>query len=351
MAIDFDNFYQWCCERFGEQNLKVRHTAHGVEICMNSLWSLDEIGKEDRKYKLWMSCHGGKKKVEHGVYRCWLTDHSGTLVEFVSDQDGIPYDEAEELIADIPSLRALEMKVDQLFEFKGETEIPTVAPQSDIEFPDHCYRIKDMSPDDPWCIRATDYLHGRKLPIDEYYVTNGQCEKEDWRCRIVIPYYDRDGKLMFYNGRHMDDKNPMRYRKLEDVDLEEVLYMTKWPREGSKVYLMEGEFDAKSIELAGLVGAACGGKSLSSSQMELLRGYQIVLAFDADDAGLKAVLEIGDELLSLGFPVKYVRPPKVFKDWNKLLVERDAQTLRQYLERFERPYSRDTSLLIRSKLL
>ena len=352
MAIEFDTFHQWCVDRFGELNVRVKHTAHGVEICTHSPWSLDDIGKEDRKFKLWMSCEGGKKKVEHGTYRCWLTDRSGTLVDLVSKMDGISYEIAEDAIGQTPSLRALEEKALRLVGLETEPfevdESDEWEPEGDVDLPDSCFRLSEMSDSDPWFHRGADYLRGRGLPIGDYLICTGSSEAREMRDRIVIPYHDRDRRLIFWNARAIDPKRNDRYQKPSGIDLDSVIFMTRWPEKGAKVYLMEGEFDAHSIDLAGFVAAACGGKSLSEAQIELLRGYRIVLAFDADGAGLKAVLDTGEQLLGLGFEVSYVRPPKLFKDWNKLALERGTQTLRSYLERFENRFTPKTSLMLRS---
>ena len=112
---------------------------------------------------------------------------------------------------------------------------------------------------------------------------------------------------------------------------------------------MEGEFDAIALKLAGVVGCACGGKFMSETQIEMIREYDPVLAFDADEAGLEAMVNIGNTLLERGFKkVSYVRPPKAFKDWNGLLVNKNLETAREYLFRFEKSFTKDTPLVLLS---
>jgi DNA primase len=155
-----------------------------------------------------------------------------------------------------------------------------------------------------------------------------------------------------------DKKGALRYMKAKNVPQDDVLFMTEWPRAGTKIYIMEGEFDALSLRQAGLVACALGGKSISDTQIEMIRQYEPVLAFDADegefkeDTGLQALINVGMTLLERGFhKVSYVRPPKVYKDWNKLLVERNAPTIKAYVERFEKPFTTSTpDLLLAAKL-
>ena len=343
MAVDFDMFHEWCKEHFGPENIKVRHTAHGTEICAQSPWAEEKIGKSDRKYKLWMNPSGGKKNFEGGAYRCWYTDRMGSLVSLVSDRDNIPYEEAEELITGTTSLRSLEKRVHEFFGFYETMEVPEIEEEPDeMALPDFTFLIDKMSSSSHWRVRARRYLRERKIPSQGLYVCT---EDPEYGNRIIIPWYDRNERLYFWNARTMSP-NPkvLRYTKPKHGDQENAIYMTAWPEPGHKVYIMEGELDAISLSLANLVGCACGGKFLSDAQVELLRGYIPVLAFDADEPGRGALMHIGTQLLEAGFPeVYYVRPPKIYKDWNKLLVERNIYTLSAYIERFEKRFTQMTA--------
>lgn len=342
--IDFDTYYDWCKDRFGEENLKIKNTSHGVEICTHSFFAKQKLGIDDHKYHLWMCPEGGKKKLGGGGYRCWYTDAMGSLIELVALVDQIDYDDAEELITGCTSLRALERKVHEFFGTKSE--VPPPEPPTDFQLPNFSFLIDKLPPRHFWRTRAKNYLNGRKLPSDGLYV----CTDGEHRNRIVIPYYDRSGKLMWWNARTMSNhKKTRRYAK-PTGDQESVLYMTTWPEPGRKVYVMEGEFDAKSLGLAGLAACACGGKYLSEAQMELLREYRLVLAFDADESGRGALIDTGRALLSSGFSqIGYVRPPVVYKDWNALLVQRNVPTLKAYIERFEKPFTSTTAEFLLSQ--
>lgn len=355
MAVDFDLFQEWAIDHFGEANIKIRNTAHGVEICTHSPWSEAKIGKVDNKFHLWMSPSGGKSAhPEHGSFRCWLTDRMGSLVRLVAETDRISFEEAEDRICGASSLRALEQRVHEFFGHKEEVEAMSEAVEvkpTTVELPPFAFLIDKMAPTHFMRSKARQYLSKRKIPTEGLYV----CVAGDYVNRIVVPYYNADGELIYYNARLMSDKKDvLRYMKCpaEIVAQENVLYMTEWPKPGSKVYTMEGEFDAKTMQISGLVGCACGGKFMSDAQIELIRGYEPVLAFDADGAGLKAMIDTGMALLEKGFPkVSFVRPPAVYKDWNKLLVERNAETIRAYINRYEKPFTADTPALLLSNRL
>lgn len=349
MAVDYDAFLTWAEDKFGRENIKIR-SSNGGEICTHSFFA-HQAGIEDWKYHLWMNPSGGKNQLKHGAYRCWKTDKKGSLVALVAMLDHISFEEAEAQLCGESSLRALERRCHEFFGAKDAyADVPEVAPapKPDVEFPEHTMFLKDMTPGSFKRLDAEKYLRERKLPLDKYALCLGD---KDFENRIIIPYYDRDGKLIYYNARTMSKKkNILRYRKCDGVEQDTVLYFPKWPEPGDRIYLMEGEFDADSVALAGFFGCGCGGKFLSEGQIEMLRPFQVTLAFDADKWGLEAMNRIGMQLLEKGFSgLKYVRPPKVYKDWNKLLQERNSPVVRAYIERFEKPYSAATADLLKSR--
>lgn len=364
MGVDFDTFLSWAKDRFGEDAVKVRHTAHGDEILTHSFYA-HRAGIEDYTYNLWMNPSGGKgkKAPEKGSFRCWKTETMGTLVKLVADYDSIDYDEAEELICGSSSLRNLEKKVHEFFDQlagieKEEETIKEPEPAKEMSLPDWTYYIDDMPHYHSMKYRAEKYLAQRKIPTKGLYV----CTNDDYKDRIIIPYYNADGKMVWYNGRLMYDKEGViKYMKCKSEDgltQDDVLYMTSWPEPGAKLYIMEGEFDAMSVAQAGLVACAIGGKFMSDTQIEMIRQYRPVLAFDADDgnfkrdSGLQALINVGGQLLERGFSnIGFVRPPKAFKDWNKLLVMKSAIDLRKYVEYYEKPFKTTTpSLLLAQRI-
>lgn len=332
--IDYDTFYDWVKDRFGEENIEL----HGDEICVPSIFT------EDHKHHLWMNPYGGKKERENGVFRCWYTNNRGSLVSLVSLVDKISYDEAEELICNSLSLRALEKKVEEFFSNKTEPEVTTpIVPTEGLQLPPHTYLIDSMSNGFDKK-RATEYLADRKIPTDNLYF----CTDGDYKNRIIIPYYTEDNKLVWFNARTISRaKGVTRYMKPNDkrFSQEDALYFTKYPRHKSKIYLTEGEFDAISLTCCGFTGVACGGKSLSEGQIEIIRKYIPVLSFDTDegkkmDYGQYALMEVGKQLLEKGFDeIYFVRPPKGFKDWNALLKDTNPDVIKHYIAKYEKKFT------------
>lgn len=366
MAVDYDVFLNWAKDRFGTDAVKIKHTAHGDEILTHSFYA-HRKGIDDYTFNLWMSPSGGKGKhsPEKGSFRCWKTDTMGTLVRLVADYDRISYDEAEELICGASSLRSLELKVHEFFGHKEwtppEPQVEEVEePIKGLCLPDNCHLIDKMDEWNALANMARSYLAGRKIPTKGLYLCT---EHEEYGGRIVIPYFDREGNLIWYNCRTpYDKKSVIKYLKCKsdglNITQEDVLYVPVWPAAGSKLYIMEGEIDAMSMRMAGLYSCAIGGKFMSDVQIEMIRQYEPVLAFDADDggykkdSGLQALINVGMQLLEKGFPrVGYVRPPKAFKDWNKFLTEKNAEMLRIYAERFEKQFTPSTPDLLLAQRL
>lgn len=152
------------------------------------------------------------------------------------------------------------------------------------------------------------------------------------RC-IVVPLYDEDSRVAGYYGRRIEaDAQPAH------------LYLSGphqglANREAARVYrdriiLTEAVLDALSLEVLGLHNAipCYGVNGFTSLHEKLLSGErvaEVVIAFDADEAGQKGALAVAGRLAGLGIKASIVKPPKVGelspKDWNEFLVAGGAK--------------------------
>ena len=280
---------------------------------------------------MWCSPSGGKHHREDGVYRCFYTDRKGTLIGLVMEVDNCTYDEAKEILSGNTPISILEDELDKLFKDKEEV----VAKETKFNLPSDTYLITDLSRNNIWRAEAEDYLRSRKLSIDNLYV----CTYGDYKGRIIIPYYNPEGDLIYFNGRNMSPKG-LRYLgpgKESGVGKGDVIYAPIWPNNNSRVYLTEGELDALTLKMCGFYGMACGGKYLSDKQINLLRNYKICLALDEDNAGFHAIIEMGQKLISQQFTdITFVRPPLGLKDWNKMLVTYKPEIVIAWINQNER---------------
>lgn len=329
MSIDFDKFLSWAEARFDDV------VVRGEEILLNSVFC------EDRKRHMWCNPSGGKTGCKSGVYHCWKSDKSGSLVGLVMLVDKCSYDEAVEILGapSEGSLEDLERRVREIFEKKPHDNPPEeVAPN--LQMPESCYLLDELPSYNETSRSALEYLKSRDIDPSGLFV----CTRGRYRNRIVIPYYDRDGSLFYYNGRYIGDPGSnLRYLgppKELGIGKGDVMFVPHWPADGEKIYITEGEFDALALRRAGFNSAALGGKNMSQRQMELMSPYVMVLCLDADQAGGKATSDIASFLMSNGVKgIRYVRPCVEHKDWNGLLVAKGPKILMAYVNSQEKEYS------------
>jgi len=324
MSIDFDSFVEWCEDRFaGEVVVK------GKEVRINSIFS------PDHKHHMWCNPYGGKYHRDDGVYRCFYTDKKGTLIGLVMEVDNCSYEEAKEILSGNTPIRILEDELDKFFKEKEEEK--ESLKEVKIKLPEYTYLISGLPNTSLLRIEAEDYLAKRKLPIEGLYV----CSIGDYKNRIIIPYYNAKGELIYFNGRNLSYKG-LRYLgpdKNIGVGKGDVIYAPTWPVVGSRIYLTEGEFDAFTLKICGFNGMACGGKYLSDQQIELIRGYKVCLALDEDSAGFYGIIEMGKKLLANQFiDTTFIRPPKGLKDWNNMLVTYKAEMVAAWVTQNEKSF-------------
>ncbi|NBT57571.1 hypothetical protein EBT16_02190 [bacterium] len=329
MSIDFDKFLNWAESRFDDVIVK------GDEILLNSIFC------EDRKHHLWCNPSGGKTSSDNGVYHCWKSDEKGSLVGLVMIVDKCTYEQAAEILDTSSSgdLGDLERRVSELFDKKNETESCEAA-QDGLKMPSDCYLFDDLPSSHRLKKEAEEYLKSRRIETGNLLI----CTAGRYRNRIVIPYYSREGRLIYYNGRYVGYPGTnLRYLgppKELGIGKGDVLYVQNWPSKGEKIYITEGEFDAMSLFQCGFTSAALGGKAMSETQMNMMREFVPVICLDADDAGADALPKIAKQFLSHGIKsVSYVRACKEFKDWNGMLVEKGEKILKHYIKANERQYN------------
>lgn len=335
MAIDFDLFLNWAESRFDSVVVK------GNEIKLNSIFC------EDYKHHLWCNPSGGKNNIPYGVFHCWKTDTKGSLISLVMQVEKCSFEDALEIL-DSPnhSLDNLEKQVQEIFETKQQKFVELE--KTKIELPPGTYSFDDL-PSSNYCRKnAEDYLKNRKIPSGNLFI----CVSGQYKNRIIIPYYNKNGDLIYYNGRYVGESK-LRYMgppKELGIGKGDVLYVPKWPENGEKIYLTEGEFDALSLSQCGFYSAAFGGKNLSDAQTNIIRNYKPVLCLDADKAGAEALLVMGDSLLKKGFgEIYYVRASKEHKDWNSMYQNDGERVVRAYIRQNEKIYDSFLSTQLRSK--
>lgn len=137
---------------------------------------------------------------------------------------------------------------------------------------------------------------------------------DNFRNRVIVPIIDPRGNVVAFGGRVLDDSKP-KYVNTSDTLVYKKslgvfgLNFAKNSKEKSLI-LVEGYMDAISLHQAGFDNAiACLGTALTSEMAHLLSRYtdQIILSYDADEAGQKATQRAIGIFSSIGMKLKVLQ--------------------------------------------
>jgi DNA primase len=312
--IDHDLFIKWADHKIGQPIIK------GDQIRFNSPFC------EDNKHHLYCNI----KKFWKGVYNCFKSNNKGTVVALVMKVDNCNYDSALE------TLGIKKNKFFEKFEIEFEGANIELLPQEEfsiLQIPDSIVPINEAP---SWLKnKAKEYLQSRLISQDIFYLgIDGRMKN-----RIIIPYKNRTGDWIYYNGRALFE-NKLRYlgppKDEHDIGKSDVIFFPKWFEHNQKIYVCEGEFDCLSICDKEIVACAIGGKFVSVKQASILSNKKICLSFDNDEAGKTAIETSAKLLKSFGCQVTFVHPPQEIKDWNEFLIKHGKNMLFQYIKLAEK---------------
>ena len=171
--------------------------------------------------------------------------------------------------------------------------------------------------------RLLNHLRERGYSYEELYEANlaNKSEKngkvnfyDSFRNRVMVPIIDPRGNVVAFGGRVLDDSKP-KYINTSDTPVYKKslgvfgLNFAKNTKEKSLI-LVEGYMDAISLHQAGFDNAvACLGTALTSEMAHLLSRYaeEIILSYDADEAGQKATQRAIDIFSSIGQKIRVIR--------------------------------------------
>lgn len=138
-----------------------------------------------------------------------------------------------------------------------------------------------------------------------------------FRNRVIFPVFDRQGNLLAFGGRALEDSGP-KFLNTNDTAIYHKgkhLYGLNFAKKSKsdKIIIVEGYFDVISLYLAGIdYAVATLGTALTSSQANLLKqqSNNVITCFDADSAGRKATLKSARILEKIGVNVQVLLIPE-----------------------------------------
>lgn len=141
-----------------------------------------------------------------------------------------------------------------------------------------------------------------------------------FRHRLLFPIRDSAGRVVAFTGRALDPKEEAKYLNSPETELfhkSSVLFGLDRAKDAIRTrqftLLVEGQLDVLLSHQAGFTNAvALSGTALSETHLALMKRFSenLMLALDADSAGLRATARSAALALSQGLRVKVARLPK-----------------------------------------
>ncbi|MBI5375965.1 MAG: DNA primase [Candidatus Schekmanbacteria bacterium] len=179
---------------------------------------------------------------------------------------------------------------------------------------------------DSWDSLST-YLSQKRFSREDIVKSGLVVEKQDgrgyydrFRDRVIFPIEDRDGKVVGFGGRTIGTaKDGAKYINSPETPIYrkgKILYGLSYSkehiREAKTVLITEGYMDAITAVKYGFNNiVATLGTALTEDHLKVLRAYtdNLILVFDADAAGVKAVIRAWETIAAAGLSSKVLVLP------------------------------------------
>lgn len=149
--------------------------------------------------------------------------------------------------------------------------------------------------------------------------TTGDKVYDKFRCRLMFPIWDAQGRMVGFGGRALKEEDQPKYMNSPESPIYhkgDLLYgfhrAKRAIREADEAVVVEGYMDVMASHQAGVCHAvASSGTALTEAQLKLIKRFtsRVALAFDTDAAGedaLRRAIELGQ---TLGLTMRVIRVP------------------------------------------
>ena len=262
----------------------------------------------------------GKSKmciiIDTDVYHCWVCEAKGRGLG--------------KLIAKVNSSKVEEYFSRYASVNKKQKEEVT-EPEIKIELPEDFSMIMTGNRSDPSWKAVTKYALSRGFNKKTLWSFRaGYSSTFEWKRRLILPSFDREGKLNYITGRSIDPDNKFRYKNLSAPRTS--LVFNEMDVDWSKPLLLaEGPLDLVKVKMnkTCLLGSTLSQDSLLFQRI-VENQTPIILILD-QDAKAKAV-KIAESLSNYSVPVKLNFPPgeSDLNDMDENTVEHFIASAQQY---------------------
>ena len=303
-------------------------SSTAVETIIASVDLVDYVGQTTNlkrvgnTYRGCCPLHEGNNESSFTIYNdrnyyCFACGKGGNIINFVSEQEGIGYIEAVEMLA-----QKANIDLGKDTEWQREKSIF----EKNQSIADKHYRQLDV---------IRDYLHDERgltdETIDNFYLGYDNNRKGK---SIVIPLHDKNGRIVAFCKRYLDclpkyvnSKNNELYEKGEF--LFNAYRAKRQLKNFQRLYICEGYIDAMSANQQGCACVAYCGSELTKGQINEIRemllhvpNVVIMYAPDNDDVGQSKIQRTWEKFNELApkLDVRVVCYPKDRKDFNEVLL-------------------------------
>ena len=319
------------------------------------------------------------------IYHCFGCGEGGNVIRFIMRAENIGFKEAVEFLADrakielpVTNFQDMNMSQDELkqkeYHKNQMYEINREAGRffySNIEKSEKAKEyIQKRNLDKSTVIKfglgfaladngLTKHLINKGFNEDDMIATGlvGKNERgtlyDKFRDRFMFPIFDIRGRVVAFGGRTLESQEVMKEKHIPKyVNSPENLIYTKGKHlyglnvakntnaKMKRIIVVEGYMDVISPHKAGVTNIVASlGTALTEAQGRLLRQYaeEVVLSYDSDEAGQKAILRGLEVMQSLGVTAKVLQM-KGAKDPDEYVIKYGP-------DRFEKLVSNSISLV------
>jgi DNA primase len=284
---------------------------------------------------------------ERGSYYCFSTTQGGDMFTFIEKMEGVDFKGALKILAEKAGVPLVYEKGEgsgnndareRLREAMSRAEAFYVS-QFGVESEAHAYALSRGLTHESlskWRLgfapsgwrTLLEHLTEQGFTVDEL-LRAGLIKEADekkgtyydrFRNRLMFPIKDTAGRTVAFTGRAMDPSDQAKYLNSPETDLykkSEVLFGMHLAKDAIRTrgfaLLVEGQFDLTLAHQSGFENTiALSGTALSEKHIALIKRYadNLMLALDADRAGLAASAKNATSALAEGMKVKAVKLPQ-----------------------------------------
>ena len=183
---------------------------------------------------------------------------------------------------------------------------------------------------------------------------------DKFKNRFMFPIFDVKKKLVAFGGRTLESSETMKAKGIPKyVNSPENLIYTKGKHlyglnvakssneKMKRVLVVEGYMDVISPHQAGITNVVASlGTALTEQQGRLLRQYaeEVILSYDSDAAGQKAILRGIDIMQALGVPIKILKMEDA-KDPDEYVLKYGAEKFEKLIDNSISPVEYKVNLI------